>query len=371
MPPRAPLGHRPALLVIAIIAWWTMSGLGSSVQYRFLRAAVGNPVGWEWAIITSVSVAYLWIPPSIFAFWATWKWPLEQGTWPRRVFAHLAIAFLVPFYRAILAVVLGGPLQWYIDVPAFAVIIVQNFMPNVVLYCTITGVAHAVFYAARSLDREKLAARLEQDLSAARLNALEAQLRPHFLFNALNTISAFIRSDPDTAERMVARLSELLRHTLNRVSEGQTQTELREELEVLESYLDIERERFKDRLRVEFRIDSETLRAFVPPLLLQPLVENAIRHGIAPRPSAGCVSISSKREGDRLVLTVEDDGVGVQPASNHFPERGLGLQSTRARLDSVYGSRYLLEAKNKSEGGVLVTIDVPFSTDPFRVPHVT
>jgi two-component sensor histidine kinase len=204
-------------------------------------------------------------------------------------------------------------------------------------------------------ESEELQGRLDQ----ARLQALRLQLQPHFLFNTLNTITALVHRDPPSAERMVTGLSELLR-----VSLGNAEQEVRldRELEVLRHYLDIQLVRFSDRLSVRFDIDPAARDAMVPSLLLQPLVENAIKHGISPRVAAGHLHISVRRHNEKLSLEVGDDGVGTR-GSQPLAE-GVGLGNARARLASLYGEQHRLEAGPRPGGGFTVKIEIPFYTEP-------
>jgi two-component system LytT family sensor kinase len=182
------------------------------------------------------------------------------------------------------------------------------------------------------------------------------QLHPHFLFNTLNAISTLVHKDPEVADRMIARLSDLLRLTLENI--GVQEVRLAQELEFLERYLEIERMRFPDRLEVRMRIAPETLDARAPYLILQPLVENAIRHGIAPRSTRGRVEVRAERKNGMLILEVRDDGPGISPKAN--PKKGLGISSTRARLEKLYGAAHRFDLSNASEGGLVVTLAWPF-----------
>lgn len=201
-------------------------------------------------------------------------------------------------------------------------------------------------------EREQLGARLER----AQLQALKLQLHPHFLFNALNTITALVHANPNAAERMVSALSELLRASLSNASEQELP--LAREIEVLGYYLEIQRIRFQDRLTVDIDLARGTDDALVPNLLLQPLVENAIRHGIAPRAAPGHVRITVAREGDALVIGVEDDGIGEAIGRTH--RDGVGLGNTRARLHALYGTGHRFEAGGRAGGGFAVRIEIPF-----------
>jgi hypothetical protein len=215
-------------------------------------------------------------------------------------------------------------------------------------------------YAEAARESELLQARLDQ----ARLQALKLQLQPHFLFNTLNTITALVHTDPRTAERMVSGLSELLRISLG--TAGDQEVPLERELEVLRHYLDIQQVRFQDRLTVSFDVDGEAPQAFVPNLLLQPLVENAIKHGIGPRAAAGHIAIAAHRRNGMLALEVSDDGVGERPDT--IRREGVGLGNSRARLQSLYGDACRFEAGSGDRGGFHVYIEIPFLTRP-RTPR--
>ncbi|HSA57442.1 MAG TPA: sensor histidine kinase [Gemmatimonadaceae bacterium] len=213
-------------------------------------------------------------------------------------------------------------------------------------------------HAARA--SEQLQTRLDQ----ARLQALKLQLQPHFLFNTLNTITALVHTDPPAAERMVSGLSELLRMSLG--TAGEQEVPLERELDVLRHYLDIQQVRFQDRLSVSFDVDGDAPSAYVPNLLLQPLVENAIKHGIGPRAAAGHIAISARRRNGVLALEVSDDGVGAPEEAPPADGRreGVGLGNSRARLQSLYGNAHRFEAGPGAAGGYRVYIEIPFLTAP-------
>jgi LytS/YehU family sensor histidine kinase len=183
-------------------------------------------------------------------------------------------------------------------------------------------------------------------------------LKPHFLFNALNSISSLMYSDVTAADRMLVRLSELLRLTMSQ--SGAPLTPLRTEIAFLECYLGIEQIRFRERLTVRMEIDPATLDAQVPSLILQPLVENAIRHGIEPHVRAGIITIRSTHTADTLVLTVIDNGAGVPPGG--FKREGIGIANSRARLEELYGERQTFEMSNQPEGGLCVRLTFPFAS---------
>lgn len=230
-------------------------------------------------------------------------------------------------------------------------------------YSAIVGLSYALGYYRESQARALKAAQLETRLVEARLKTLEAELHPHFLFNTLHAISTLVHSNPDAADRMISRLSDLLRITFGR--SGAARVPLQEEIEFLQKYLDIEQTRFQDRLAVTYDIDPETLDAEVPRLILQPLVENAIKHGVSKRIGPGTIRIASERDGDILRLEVRDNGVGLT-AGPREQVSGVGLSNTRARLECLYGEAQSLELSEGAEG-LAVRMRLPFQ----RVPSGT
>ncbi|HEV2129507.1 MAG TPA: histidine kinase, partial [Longimicrobiaceae bacterium] len=201
----------------------------------------------------------------------------------------------------------------------------------------------------------------EGQLTRAQLDVLKMQLHPHFLFNTLNAISALMHRDVPAADRMLARLGDLLRLSLEKA--GTQEVTLRDELEFLEPYLEIEQTRFGDRLKVEWTIDSEALDAMVPHLILQPLVENSIRHGIAPRAAPGRIEISAQRSNGSLQLEVRDNGRGLNQG-DQMRSTGVGLSNTRARLAQLYDGSHSFEVGGAPEGGVVVAMEIPFRPAP-------
>jgi LytS/YehU family sensor histidine kinase len=224
-------------------------------------------------------------------------------------------------------------------------------------YSAIVGVSYALGYYRESRARAIRAAHLETRLAQARLKTLEAELHPHFLFNTLHAISTLVHTQPDSADRMVSRLSDLLRITFSRSDAACVP--LHEELEFLQKYLEIEQTRFQDRLTVHYDMDPSTLDADVPRLILQPLVENAIKHGVAPRIGPGVISIGSRRDDGRLYLTVRDNGVGLTGITRARLRDGVGLSNTRDRLECLYGADHALNFLESSPG-LTVEMRLPF-----------
>jgi len=214
---------------------------------------------------------------------------------------------------------------------------------------------HAFDYYQKFRERELRSLELEKHLAEAKLEALQMQLNPHFLFNTLHGISALMHKDVETADRILSRLSDLLRRTLENT--GTQEVPLKQELDFLERYLEIERTRFGDRLTVRMYIDPDTLEAQVPNLVLQPLVENAIRHGIEPHAKPGIIELRAQRKNGMLQLQVQDNGAGL-PGGQPI-EEGIGLSNTRARLQQLYGSAHQFRLHNLTSGGLVVSITIP------------
>ena len=233
---------------------------------------------------------------------------------------------------------------------------------NVLAYGSLAGLAHAVHFYRRFRDRERRAIFLESHLARARLHALQAQLHPHFLFNALNAVATLLRRDPRAAGEALTSFSELLRLGLSQ--SDRQEVALREDLEFVQRYTEIQKTRLGDRFRFAAQVEPAALDCLVPVLLLQPLVENALRHGIEPSPTPGEVKVSVTRQGDLLVLRVEDSGVGLAASFSAERPPGIGLANLRARLSALYGDQQSVELASRSGGGAIVTVEIPAHENP-------
>jgi two-component system, LytTR family, sensor kinase len=266
---------------------------------------------------------------------------------------------------------LSGLVRWTIGIAAYPDLIdamLANVLAqmgrNFITYVMIVAAYQAILYHHAVRERDQRAARLEIDLSAARLDSLEGRLRPHFLFNTLNAIAALIREDPAKAERLVGQLSDLLRASL-RADPART-VALSEELMLVGQYLEIERTRFEDRLTTSIDATEEARAALVPHLILQPLVENAIRHGIGPRGAAGRVTVGAARVDDRLQIVVEDNGVGMGNSPDDLKGSGIGLGGVRSRLAFLYGAAQRVDVSQVIPTGTRVLLEIPFDVRPER-----
>lgn len=278
------------------------------------------------------------------------------------ILVHLAVGAIFPVAGYALFAFLISPVllyqtgQWYFS-DLFHQRLTADYPFGVLKYWLIVGLAHGLDYYRRFKDRENRASQLQAQLAQAQLDTLRMQLNPHFLFNTLNSISVLMRKDIDTAELMLLQLSSFLRLTL--AQDSAHEISLAQELEYLKNYLEIELIRYQDRLTIYLDIDEEAQDALVPHLIFQPLVENAIRHGVANREEDGRIEIRAKRNNGAVTLEVRDNGPGIQGLPETFVE-GIGLSNTRARLDQLYGSSSHFELRNVETGGVIVTATIPF-----------
>ncbi len=227
---------------------------------------------------------------------------------------------------------------------------------NLAVYFVIVSIVQAFNQFRRTQERERKAAELEARLAQAKLQALRMQLHPHFLFNTLNAISTLVHKDPHAADEMIVNLSELLRAALDTTNDQEVS--LRRELEFLDRYLEIQQVRFGDRLRVEKLVDAAALDGKVPTLILQPLVENAIKHGIEPQTNSGLIEIGAWRREDRLRLRVHNNGVPIRAVARE--SMGIGLANTKARLEELYGSGGQILLTSGADGGFTVEMEIPY-----------
>jgi LytS/YehU family sensor histidine kinase len=241
--------------------------------------------------------------------------------------------------------------------------VVANFSEGIGIYLLIALTSYAYGYYSRYREGQLRTLQLEAQLSQAQLQALKMQLHPHFLFNTLHSISALLTKDVEAARKMITRLGDFLRLTLE--NSGSQEVTLQQEMEFLTCYLEIERIRFQNRLVTRIDLALETLQARVPNLILQPIVENAIRHGIAPRSTPGLIEIEAKQVGNKLRIQVRDNGPGLSDhrTSVNLFKKGLGLANTENRLERLYGADHLFDLSNNPEGGLIVSLEIPFHKD--------
>ena len=335
---------RGARAWLAVFGGWTALAVFYAVSTSLTYRSTGRPGNWSLTFQRSLSEWWLWALLTPVVAWLARRYPVAgRGRW-RHLALHVAFAAVVAFAKTMAD---RSVFAWLTGFRTY--ILLSTVALHFTIYFAIVAAAHGFEYYRRSREREQLEARLAE----TRLQLLSMQLQPHFLFNTLNTISELVHDDPDAADRMIAGLSELLRKTLD-LGEAQEVT-LDEELRVLDLYLDIQRIRFGDRLHVHIDAPDDLRSTRVPALLLQPLVENSIRHGLAASTSAGRIEIRARRVGSHLAVDVIDDGEAIGAE----PRKGIGLQNVRARLDALYGSSSALHLKPAATRGTHVRIEIP------------
>ena len=364
-PSYARLSSRELLL---IFAFWTfiatLSAVNRALDPRGFGFRLSSPAGsialeyiesWIWAVIT----------PAVFLL--TQRFPIERSRWLRLgallligIVIAIAVDLAMDLVRiAILATVPSRRPRVFSPGDA---ILRFRFVNQLLVYLAVLAAGYARNFYQRDLARQReavvleaRAAELQAQLADARLDALRMQLNPHFLFNTLHAISALVERDPGGVRRMIARLSELLRHTIE--ARGAHEVPLRDELEFLRRYIEIMEIRFQGRLTVAVSADDRAPEALVPNLILQPIVENALEHGASRASGRGEVTIAAKVDGDDLMVTVQDNGPGLSST-----DEGVGLRNTKARLDQLYGDAASLTLTSPNGGGVLATLRIPYHT---------
>jgi two-component system, LytTR family, sensor kinase len=362
----SPRVRRYALYFLA----WTLVGLFFFSEALTQGIILRDPTP-LWAQLASHMVGiYILASLSPIIFWLGRRFPIERKFWIRRIGCHLLFGAIFAIVELAIAsevfVLLGVvPLLPRSFSSTYTVILLADFHGSVVAYWVLLVGQHTFRYYRQYQERAQQALRLElhtselqRQLTDAQLGALKAQLHPHFLFNTLNAIMVLVRQQRgQQAEETLSLLSDLLRCVLDDV-EAQ-EVPLRRELEYLRLYLAIEQVRFQDRLRIEISVDPDLLDAAVPHMALQPIVENAIRHGIGKSSSAGRIQIRAVRSNDSLEIKVQDDGPGLRPPDSSQTQ-GIGLANTRARLHQLYGDASGLAVENGAAGGVVATILLPY-----------
>jgi len=358
--PSAPVRGAWTIWVLSFALWTFVAAFTATGSRLYWIASGGNPPSWKLLLTWDLGDAYTWALFTPFIYSLSKRYHFGLRNWRTPFLFQAPAAILFSCAGALLAAFWIFLLPWSRSHP-FAPLrleLISMFWGNLPRYCLIVAVSQAIAYRNQYRERELKSSQLEMQLAHAQLNALKMQIEPHFLFNVLNSIAALTRKDAASAERMTLQLAELLRMSLHNI--GRHEVPLRQELEFLECYLRIQQTRFQDRLTVHFDIDPVALNAAVPHLVLQPLVENAIRHGIGPRLSAGRIEVHAHKQDQRLMLEVLDNGAGLPVGFREKPEPGVGLRNTEARLRQLHGDNFEFHCENLLGAGCGVRILVPF-----------
>jgi two-component system, LytTR family, sensor kinase len=350
-----------------VYGFWTLfSVLYANQIYFEMLHKPGMHHSWMRIVFWQLIVWYVWGFLSPFILILGRRAPIEGPAWMKGLLVHLSAALVLSALHVGAETslkMLIKPFDVWSDTSPFFTqyqLSLRNFfLFDVLVYWAILGFGYAFDYREKYRERESLASQLKAQLAQAQLESLKMQLHPHFLFNTLHTIAGLVRSNESRpAVDMIAGLSELLRHALE--SADEQEVPLRDEMKFIELYLGIQKVRFSDRLDIRIEVATDTLNALVPNLILQPLVENAIRHGISPKESAGLIVIEAYCDNEMLHLSVRDDGPGLQAGWRLEDSGGIGLANTRERLRHLYGAEHRFDLRNGAMNGMTVSIAIPY-----------
>ena len=345
---------------IGFVLWTVLALLGAAGAHMY-TASVGSPETWAQLLTWNMTVTVIWslLTPPIYDL--SRRFTFDRSNWKKVLPLHLAASIALTILAACIIVWLEPLVTWIPEahLPFSSHMLSRAFM-DFQRYWYILLITQAIGYYSKYRERELQSSQLEAQLAHAQLEVLKIQLEPHFLFNTLNSIAALARVDGPAAENMTLQLADLLRFSLDAM--GVHEVPLSRELTILQKYIDIQQTRFQDRLQVDMDIAPNTLSALVPNLILQPLVENAIRHGIGPRRAPGRVCISTRQVFDELWVEISDNGLGFTRFGGEVPPEGVGLSNTRARLQQLYGHDHKLNLEDAPGGGCIVKIHIPFRT---------
>ncbi|HEY3134774.1 MAG TPA: histidine kinase [Blastocatellia bacterium] len=350
--------------VVLILAAWTIFAIFLSSQMYLAYSRGTTPIRYQRIFLVELIYAYIWAGLTPFILRLARRFRIDRDKWLRGLLVHLSASLLI----GVATRVLHDLMLFLFLADSGRSFSIERLLLNVyfmtdygaMVYWLILLISYAFDYQRRVQQGEVRATRLKGQLVQSQLDALKMQLHPHFLFNTLHSISALVHKDANAADRMIARLGDFLRQTLENA--GTQEVSLQQELEFLKCYLDIERIRFEDRLTVQIDIEPLILDAQLPNLILQPIVENAIRHGVSRRTGPGRIEIEARRLNGTLQVQVTDNGPGLPSSSNSgsLVKDGVGLANTQARLKQLYGEHQRLYLSSTARGGLTVILEIPF-----------
>jgi two-component system, LytTR family, sensor kinase len=344
----------------AIFGFWTLLALLLASSNFLYRVSAGLPARYMAELRVDLLDYWIWAALTPAIFYMAKRFPFSRRNWARTTIIHFGAYLVFAWLHEAIAQLIGlpGPTVAGFHGSVLGLRVIASLYNDLWMYWPVVVIWSLVEYYQRYRERDTRAAQLNQQLTRAELQALRNQLHPHFLFNTLNSIAALMHEDVQAADDMLADLSQLLRVYLS--ENGEQEITLGQETELLRTYVGIQKRRFEDRLSAVFDIPAKLSQAAVPTLLLQPLVENAILYGIAPRPRPGNVRISAHEDGSKLVLEIGDDGGGLPSVYRE----GIGLSNTRSRLQQLYGEKQSFELRNAPDAGVTVRVTLPLRFIP-------
>jgi len=345
-------GLRSAAIILGV--WLTIGLLTTQFSYLALQRT-NSPASWTALFAANLFSVLLWSAFTPIIVWLAWRFPPQGRRWVRHVAIHIVACVVLAVVDVLVEHPLGALLGMALSQQDAVTVFLRRLFLNSLCYTAVVAIATVLIYARLTQDREQAAARLSSQLAAARLQALQAQLQPHFLFNTLSMIAEQVHADPEGADHMISRLGQLLRASL--ATGGQQEVSLAEELGLLRAYLDIMAVRLSGRARFEVHADPESLDAAVPVLLLQPLAENAYRHGIETLRTGGQLTISTRRHPDAVEIEIADNGRGFDPEAY---QEGVGMRVVRERLAALYGDAATIHLRQRVNGGTIAVVRLPF-----------
>ena len=354
--------HRWGRVWLVGFVLWTLLAFLTATGAHFYLSSTPTPISWGQLLAWNATVSFVWSLLTPLVYELSRRYVIDLTSWRVSLPIHCVSSAALAFAAAV-AVVLVDPLvTWTKEptVPFFAHVLSRTFI-DIQRYWYVLLITQAIAFYGKYQERQLVSSQLEARLAQAQLEVLKIQLEPHFLFNTLNSIAALARHDGEAAERMTLQLADLLRMSLDGI--GVHEVPLHQELAFLEKYIGIQQVRFHDRLQVESDIDPRTLDTLVPNLILQPIVENAIRHGIGPRRTPGLIRIVTWRDRDDVWMEIRDNGVGLARGRGSLPREGVGLRNTRGRLQQLYNDDHAMVLEDAPGGGCAVKIRVPYRTN--------
>jgi two-component system, LytTR family, sensor kinase len=349
---------------LLVLGFWTLIVLAYSTRTE-MRAGSYTwvPMSWYDSITLAATQWYPWGLLSIAIYWVNRKLPFRPNAMLRRLLVHVPLSLVFGVAYTYLNFVVAGLMHAptessWVGATVFETLTRVTYRQGTFVYWAIVAICMALDYQSDLKDQEIRGAELERLLAEARLATLRTQLDPHFLFNALNSISAYVESAPRDARLMIEQLGDLLRLSLEQADEQEIPLE--RELAFVDRYIQLQLVRFADRLSVRVDVKPDVMAAAVPTFLLQPLVENAIRHGVA-NLTDGVIQMSARRDGERLHVRVQDNGPGLPPGWTFDSHARIGLGNTRARLEQLYGKgHYTLDIDSAGGHGTRVAVTIPY-----------
>lgn len=368
------LDKRRNVILLVLIAW-TLNGILFSTQLKTALTGRWEVELWR-ALIWGLGYCYLWAALTPVVVGLTKRFSFEGKRLVPNIALHIVLSLIVAYGARVASELLRAKFVFRMENLEWKRMLTSSYLDfdyGVMMYWFIVLISLTFTAYKRYREGELRSSQLETRLAQAQLQALKMQLHPHFLFNTMNAISVLIKKNPEAAQKMLTRLAELLRMSLDQA--GVQEVSLKQEMEFLDRYIKIQQTRFGERLSVTMKVEDAVLDAKIPNLILQPLVENAIEHGIAKRSGPGRVAITAQRTNGTLFVQVRDNGKGLKKGQGEVKE-GVGLSNTRARLHQLYGTAHRFELSNAEEGGLIATLEIPYQpfreeADTNRIPYAT